>query len=233
MFKNKLFVGLFCVVLLLSLCVSTVSAATTVNLTTTPANVYGKSAKDIMPGSVSPSTLTPNLPILSINLPVTPFVQTAQPWCNDLMKTANLSIGGYGCALTDATMVTYFYGNTATNPRVFNIAQGNYACPLDWWQIPNCGGYGYISSIDTIVASPTADQVISICRNALQAGEPVIVGYQKHPTSEHYLLVKAVYNYGTQLSDFYCIDPLDGSTYSLSSVVGSLAFTKAVCYYKK
>lgn len=100
---------------------------------------------------------------------------------------------------------------------------------MNWWAVP--GTSSYISGWDTILDHPSTNSAISVTRNALQADEPVVLGYQKHPNSEHYVLVKAVYNYGTQLSDFRCIDPLDGSTYSLSTLIGSKAITRVACYY--
>lgn len=127
-------------------------------------------------------------------------------------------------------MLINYYGDSAVNPGTLNTRLGINACPLNWWAVPNSSSY--VSGLDTTLDHPSTNSAISVMRNALQSGEPVVLGYQKSSNSEHYVLVKAVYNYGTQLSDFRCIDPLDGATYNLSTLVGSKAITRIACYYK-
>lgn len=57
-------------------------------------------------------------------LRLTQYFQTDSRWKNDLMKSQNLSIGYYGCALTSLTMIISFYGQTKT-PNIITTA-GQY-----------------------------------------------------------------------------------------------------------
>lgn len=105
--KRKVLVCFLTVALVLSLSVSTVFATTsTEELTTNPGNIYGKSAQELLSGAVSSKgIITPRVELLSINLNISPYVQTDSRWSSDIMQDEGLPIGTHGCALTSTAML--------------------------------------------------------------------------------------------------------------------------------
>ena len=199
-----------------------------IDVTTDEKDVFGETAK-AAEANVGIKTLYN----YNINMPVTPYCQYSMPWADDLMLTKNYRIDQYGCALTCCTMIARYYGKN-TDPAVFNVAMGNYACDLGWYQVPSYGGSGYISSVDTIKNYPTVYQVCSYARTALEQNKPVIFGFVKTNAEgkqyTHYVLIKAVYGQGTSISDFGCIDPKDGLYSNLYDTLGGRPIYRIVIY---
>lgn len=186
-------------------------------------NIYGDIVK------TAESRIRINSFNYNINMSVPIFGQRNSAWASDLMKTANLTIGEAGCALSSSAMVAAYYGKS-TNPQIFNVAMGNDACPLVWTQVANKGGSGYISGINTLISNPTLNQFFSYAQVAMEQNKPVLLGYIKPSGNTHYVVVKAVYGQGTSLSDYGCNDPWTGAYSNLYDTVGSQTLYKIVIY---
>lgn len=139
---------------------------------------------------------------------------------SDIMQTAGLTIANAGCLLTDCAATAYLYGQTSSTPPWLNTEMGNSACPLYWSALSDASG-GYITGVDTNINNPTASQLCTIMFNAItnyNSPKPVLVSYYR-TTSSHWLLVNALYGDGTHISDYGCIDPLDGNYHNLYDLI--------------
>ena len=230
----KKFIACLTMIALLITCFSGMALAKQPNEGSKPSKVvdYTVDTPDVYGDTAKTAESQVSIKLLynyNINMPVPIFGQRWSPWSTDLMKTLNYTIGSSGCALTSCTMVAKYYGKN-TDPRVFNIAMGNDACPLNWYSVSSKGGSGYISGIDTIVSYPSLYQVLSYARTALEQNKPVILGYVKPSGNTHYVVIKAVYGQGTSLSDFGCNDPWTGAYSNLYDTIGSQPLYKIVIY---
>jgi len=148
-----------------------------------------------------------------ILLNVPQFSQKDPRWKDIKLGTSNSTIGGYGCLMTDATMVARYYGHDV-NPAQMNqllIDNGGYVngnlfvfgaltdifpdVVIDWNNFINC--------IDTPAPLGTIDAM-------LLAGYPVIVQVDFNPSDadidQHWVTIV-----GKQGGSYIINDPIDGA----------------------
>ena len=167
-----------------------------------------------------------------ILLNVPQFSQKDPRWKDIKLGTSNSTIGGYGCLMTDATMVARYYGHDV-NPAQMNqllIDNGGYVnkdggstnanlfvfgaltdifpdVVIDWNNFINC--------IDTPAPLGTIDAM-------LLAGYPVIVQVDFNPSDvdidQHWVTIV-----GKQNGSYIINDPIDGNRVTFESRYGDPA----------
>ena len=158
------------------------------------------------------------LPDVSEPLKVPLFSQKDSRWASDKLGTSAVTIGGYGCLITAASMVCSFYGKD-TDPKRMNqalIGVGGYVSG-------NLLKYNAITSIypdlavdwTMYIANPTGDNIAAV----LKRGIPVIVQVDYNPATsaldQHWVVVIGRDEHGLIIAD-----PIDGQIIYLSRYAG-------------
>ena len=87
-----------------------------------------------------------------------------------------------------------------------------------------------MTNMDTFICNPSLQQFYTYAPVALSAGKPVILGYVKPTGRTHYVLITALYGNGTDLSQYGCIDPYDGTYKNLVTVAGGRPLYRMAIY---
>lgn len=156
------------------------------------------------------------------NVPI--YAQNNQYYSNDLMKSANQTIGGYGCALTSLTMLFDYFGSTVGDPRGMNncLSPWGYADGLNWYgaQVNPPNGPGCDRYTTNFISMPGFSW--SNLNYYLQHGWPVIVGICYDGStcnSTHFFVV--VYGDGSNNeANYYIDDPWNGVQQQMSAYAG-------------
>ena len=115
----------------------------------------------------------------SASLNVHLFLQSGQPWSNDMMRTCNRTIGNSGCLVTSFAMVNMFFGNSR-NPGQVNTAMGNNACDWVWsaatTTFPGITLHSFSGTGNSFNNPIPVDTAIHQALGAIQMGIPPIIG---------------------------------------------------------
>lgn len=167
------------------------------------------------------------------NVPI--YAQNNQYYSNDLMKSANQSIGGYGCALTSLTMLFDYNGSTVGDPRGMNncLSPWGYADGLNWYgaQVNPPNGPGCDRYTTNFISRPGFSW--STLDSYLKSGWPVIVGicYDGSTCNQTHFFV-VVYGDGSHNeANYYINDPWNGVQVQMSAYAGD--YLNVMVLYQK
>ena len=142
------------------------------------------------------------------------FSQRDSRWASDKLGTSSVTIGGYGCLITAASMVCKFYGKD-TDPKRMNQA----LLGVNGYVNGNLLSYNAITDIypdivvdwEQFIANPTSAQIDAV----LERGMPVIIQVDYNPATsaldQHWVVV-----IGRDSNGFLIADPIDGQVVNLS-----------------
>ncbi len=167
-----------------------------------------------------------NLPIpkgiVSLYVPI--FSQNNFTWKNNKMKTCNLTIGGYGCALTSSAMVFKYYGATKQNPGQLNMCLDKNACPLYWSIAANSCSEKKVTYVGAWTFSyKKLYDMLSISR-------PPIIKIIKSNNSHFVVIISGS---GNQPKDYWINDPWDGKSKQLSAYTNNGWTPNAIYEFSK
>ncbi|MDW8215399.1 MAG: NBR1-Ig-like domain-containing protein, partial [Roseiflexaceae bacterium] len=142
-----------------------------------------------------------------------PFFSQGDPqWGSARMMTCNLSISGFGCALTSLAMIYGAYG-VLHNPRTLNTCLGDDACPLRWssFNLNSCSGSKVAFSARPAFSYQRLEE-------ELRRG-PVIVELSNSSGSQHFVVV--IQGRGNDPNNYTAHDPgiRNGANQPLSKVL--------------
>lgn len=133
----------------------------------------------------------------TVALNIKPIKQIGESWSEDIMQTAGLEIGTYGCALTSSTMIANYYGYSYT-PGTFNTALGDNACELIYSAAAKLMGKSkgvYLITADKI-SNYSLSEIKQTIIGAIDDKEPVLVMLKGGAYGSHFVVASG-YTTGT------------------------------------
>ena len=140
-------------------------------------------------------------------IPLDQYYQDGESWSNDLMQTADLPIGAYGCGLTSFAMILSHYAtpddpdvNFSYDPGEVNELVGWAACPLSYSAIAS----PFSLAIHANKAITSTSQAEHFIVGSIEDNKPVLV-YMRHSSgSTHFVVASGYANSGNII---YIDDP--------------------------
>jgi len=161
-------------------------------------------------------------------LPLTAFSQKDPAWKDIKLGTSNVTIGAYGCLISDVAMVLKYYGKD-TDPKRLNealISVGGYLNN-------NLLIYSAVTKIypDVVMTDFVTSGVSDKVDEVLASGKPAIVMVDYDPSDtdidQHWVTI-----IGKTGGEYIILDPIDGARRTITSKYGKSIY-KMVVYSKK
>ena len=115
------------------------------------------------------------------------LAQADSRWKNEVMQTAESTIGNAGCCLTSFTIVRNCISRTSDTPATVNSTLGDAACPFNWEIARSTYGYSILTKMRNDSGISNESARLTVVGAIDEYSRPVMIG-MKYSGGNHFVV---------------------------------------------